>query len=76
MPSLKLSFLGSPQIELDSAPVQIERRKAVALLAYLAVTSTPPGCDVGQDGRGAEDFGFWILDFGFWIGDWGLGIGD
>ena len=38
MPSLKLSFLGSPQVELDGQPVQIERRKALALLAYLAVT--------------------------------------
>ncbi len=38
MPSLKLSFLGSPQIELDGQTIQIERRKALALLAYLAVT--------------------------------------
>ena len=38
MPTLKLSLLGPPQIELDGAPVHISRHKAVALLAYLAVT--------------------------------------
>ena len=34
---LVLHFLGSPQIYLDDALVTAERRKAVALLAYLAV---------------------------------------
>ena len=34
---LALYFLGSPQIYLDDALVTAERRKAVALLAYLAV---------------------------------------
>ncbi len=38
MPVLKLLLLGSPQIELDGQAIQIERRKALALLAYLAVT--------------------------------------
>ena len=38
MPHLALHFLGPPLIELQGAPVQIVRRKATALLAYLAVT--------------------------------------
>lgn len=38
MPHLALHFLGSPLIELQGVPVTIVRRKAVALLAYLAVT--------------------------------------
>jgi predicted ATPase/DNA-binding SARP family transcriptional activator len=36
--NLKLYLLGPPRLELDSAPVKLNRRKAVALLAYLAVT--------------------------------------
>jgi two-component SAPR family response regulator len=35
--SLKLYFLGSPRIELHGSPVEFDTRKAVALLAYLAV---------------------------------------
>jgi len=35
---LKLYTLGAPQIEVDGRPIQIERRKALALLIYLAVT--------------------------------------
>jgi DNA-binding SARP family transcriptional activator/predicted ATPase len=38
---LKLILLGTPRIELDGEPVATERRKAVALLAYLAVTAVP-----------------------------------
>jgi len=38
MSRLALFFLGSPRIELDDVPVELDRRKAVALLAYLAVT--------------------------------------
>jgi DNA-binding SARP family transcriptional activator/predicted ATPase len=36
---LKLFFLGTPRLELDGEPVELGRRKAVALLAYLAVTA-------------------------------------
>jgi adenylate cyclase len=36
--SLVLRLFGPPRIELDGEPVTIGRRKAVALLAYLAVT--------------------------------------
>lgn len=38
MPEIKLFLLGSPRIERDGAPVEVDTRKAVALLAYLAVT--------------------------------------
>ncbi|UCC61798.1 MAG: protein kinase, partial [Anaerolineae bacterium] len=38
MSSLALHLLGPPRIERDGEPVQISRRKAVALLAYLAIT--------------------------------------
>jgi ABC-type oligopeptide transport system substrate-binding subunit/DNA-binding SARP family transcriptional activator len=41
MPTLNLAFLGAPRIELDGQPVEIPARKAVALLAYLAVTGQP-----------------------------------
>ena len=34
---LILQFLGLPQIHLDDKPIATDRRKAVALLAYLAV---------------------------------------
>ena len=34
-PSVKLYLLGAPRIERDGAPIAIDRRKAVALLAYL-----------------------------------------
>jgi predicted ATPase/DNA-binding SARP family transcriptional activator len=38
MPRLALFLLGPPRIERDGEPVEIRRRKAVALLIYLAVT--------------------------------------
>jgi predicted ATPase/DNA-binding SARP family transcriptional activator len=38
MSRLALYLLGPPRIELDGVPVHVSRRKAVALLAYLAVT--------------------------------------
>ncbi|HKJ38210.1 MAG TPA: hypothetical protein VJ972_05505, partial [Anaerolineales bacterium] len=36
-PNLALHFLGSPQLYLNETLVTAERRKAVALLAYLAI---------------------------------------
>lgn len=36
-PRLALHFLGLPQIHLDGVPITLERRKALALLAYLAI---------------------------------------
>ena len=38
MPTLSLSFLGPPRIALDSHPVELSLHKAIALLAYLAIT--------------------------------------
>jgi ABC-type oligopeptide transport system substrate-binding subunit/DNA-binding SARP family transcriptional activator len=38
MPRLSLYLLGPPRLELDGEPLEIGRRKAAALIAYLAVT--------------------------------------
>ena len=38
MPKLTLHLLGPPQIDLDGEPVSLGRHKAVALLAYLALS--------------------------------------
>lgn len=38
MPRLELFLLGPPRIELDGSAVNVDTRKAIALLAYLAVT--------------------------------------
>ena len=40
MSNLSLNFLGSPLIELDRIPVGVDRKKAIALIAYLALTGT------------------------------------
>ena len=39
MPHLKLHLLGSPELTLDGLTVDLSRRKALALLAYLATTA-------------------------------------
>ena len=46
MHQLALHFFGTPRVELDGAPVTIHRLKAVALLAYLAVTCQVHSRDV------------------------------
>lgn len=38
MSKLVISVLGTPEIEVDGVPVQVDTRKAIALLVYLAVT--------------------------------------
>jgi DNA-binding SARP family transcriptional activator/Tfp pilus assembly protein PilF len=38
---LKISLLGAPRAELDGVAIEVDTRKAVALLAYLAVTGRP-----------------------------------
>jgi DNA-binding SARP family transcriptional activator len=38
MSQLALYLLGLPRIELDDVPIQLDRRKALALLIYLAVS--------------------------------------
>ncbi|MCG3206739.1 MAG: Serine/threonine-protein kinase PknD [Anaerolineae bacterium] len=45
MAQLKLFLLGPPRVELDGAPVDLNRRKALALLVYLAVTGQPHSRD-------------------------------
>jgi predicted ATPase/DNA-binding SARP family transcriptional activator len=45
MAGLKLYLFGPPRVELNAAPVDIERRKALALLVYLAVTGQPHSRD-------------------------------
>ncbi len=45
MPKLTIRLFGSPEIELGGRPVETDRRKAVALLAYLAVTGVPQSRD-------------------------------
>ena len=39
MLSLKVLLLGSPQVEYKGEPVVVDRRKPLALLAYLAITA-------------------------------------
>lgn len=39
MPALRILLLGPPRLEYDGAPVAVDRQKALALLAYLAVTA-------------------------------------
>ena len=39
MPGLRLRLLGPSHLELDDQPVDLQRRKVLALLVYLAVTS-------------------------------------
>lgn len=38
MPQIQLFFFGTPRIEIDGKPATITRRKAVALLAFLALS--------------------------------------
>ena len=45
MSRLTLYFLGPPRVELDGEGIHVPRRKAVALLAYLAVTGRCHGRD-------------------------------
>jgi DNA-binding SARP family transcriptional activator len=45
VPYLTLCLLGPPLVELDGQPVQLGRHKAVALLAYLALTGQPHSRD-------------------------------
>ena len=45
MPGLEVFLFGKPRIERDGVPVTVARRKALALLAYLAVTRQAHGRD-------------------------------
>ena len=41
MPELVFSLFGSPRLEREGGPISVDTRKAIALLAYLAVTRQP-----------------------------------
>ena len=38
MAHLRIQLLGSPQVTIDDTPISVDTRKAIALLAYLAIT--------------------------------------
>ncbi len=40
---LRISVLGSPRVVADGRPVEVDTRKAIALLSFLAVTARPQG---------------------------------
>src|ERR687896_230808 len=44
-PLLRLHLLGPPRVEVDGVPIEVDTRKAIALLAYLAVTGRPQSRD-------------------------------
>jgi predicted ATPase/DNA-binding SARP family transcriptional activator len=46
MQRLSLYLLGAPRVERDGVPISLGRRKALALLAYLAVTGRPQSRDL------------------------------
>jgi predicted ATPase/DNA-binding SARP family transcriptional activator len=46
VPELTLALLGPPRVECDGAPVQVDTRKAIALLAYLAMSGERLGRDL------------------------------
>jgi predicted ATPase/DNA-binding SARP family transcriptional activator len=46
MKRLDFYLLGAPRLTLDGVPVSLERRKALALLAYLALNSSPQSREV------------------------------
>ncbi len=52
MPRLQLALLGPPRVERDSAPIQVDTRKAIALLAYLALAGES-GAAHGRDSLAA-----------------------
>lgn len=45
MPPLSIYLFGVPRFERQEAPIHIPRRKAIALLAYLATTAQPHSRD-------------------------------
>jgi DNA-binding SARP family transcriptional activator len=45
MADLKIALLGPPRVERDGVPIQVDTRKAIALLAYLAMAPERHGRD-------------------------------
>ncbi len=81
-PRIVIRLLGPVAVEVNGAPLAVDTRKAVALLAYLAVTRRPvsreavaallwPEAD-GQDARGALRRTLSVLRAG--LGDTGLAV--
>ncbi|MEQ8674461.1 MAG: NB-ARC domain-containing protein [Aggregatilineales bacterium] len=46
MSGLKLYLFGTPQLEVEGKTAKIERRKAMAIIAYLALTPQPQSRDI------------------------------
>ncbi len=49
MSEVRLYLFGAPRIEYEGKPVRVERRKALALAAYLALAQQPPTRDIVAD---------------------------
>jgi DNA-binding SARP family transcriptional activator len=49
MTHLSVALLGTPRVECDGLPIAVDTRKAIAFLAYLAVTGEPHGRDALAD---------------------------
>src|SRR5215211_3664999 len=45
MAELRIALLGPPRVDLDGAPIEVDTRKAIALLAYLAIHPERHGRD-------------------------------
>ncbi|HET9292283.1 MAG TPA: AAA family ATPase, partial [Actinomycetes bacterium] len=45
MSELRIALLGPPRVERDGAPIEVDTRKAIALLAYLAIQPERHGRD-------------------------------
>lgn len=49
MTEVRLYLLGTPRIEYQGSPIRIERRKALAMAAYLALAQQPQSRAVVAD---------------------------
>ena len=45
MPEPKVFLLGAPRIEFDGVPAELDTRKAIALITYIAITGQRPSRD-------------------------------
>jgi predicted ATPase/DNA-binding SARP family transcriptional activator len=54
MPRLTIRLFGYPQFQVGGTPVRVERRKTLALAAYLAVETPPAGRSAVPPGVGRE----------------------
>jgi hypothetical protein len=56
MGELKVYLFDPPRVEMDKAPVDIQRRKALALLVYLATSGQAPQQRRGHTGGRRDVF--------------------